>query len=139
MIARCAFRIGDRARARDAVAAVDGASRKGRAVDAKRLALRAALSAMEGDHRSALESFDEAVRAFRELGLLFELACHQLDMAAVLAGTPQAAAIADEARTAFMTMGAYGLAAQVEAVTASARPSTSHERAPIPIESAEVP
>ena len=39
MVARCAFRLGDRPRARAAVHAVDAAPRKGRAVEARRLAL----------------------------------------------------------------------------------------------------
>jgi tetratricopeptide (TPR) repeat protein len=118
MVARCAFRLGDRSRARAAVDAVDAAPRKGRAVEARRLALRAALEAMEGDQRAALESFGEAFRTFRDLGLLFDLACHQLDMAAVFAGTPQGTTIAAEARAAFETMGAHGLAGQIDALTA---------------------
>jgi tetratricopeptide (TPR) repeat protein len=117
IVARCAFRMGDVARARAAVEAVDAAPRKGRTVEAKRLALRAALAAMEGHQQTALEAFDEAFRAFRDLGLLLDLAWYQLDMVAVLGGTPQAAAVAAEARAAFESMGAYGLAGQVETLT----------------------
>ena len=73
---------------------------------------------MEGDQRAALESFGEAFRTFRDLGLSFDLACHQLDLAVVLAGTPQASAIAGEARAAFGAMGALGLVAQLDAIVA---------------------
>ena len=87
---------------------------------------------MEGDQRGALESFGEAFRTLRDLGLLFDLACHQLDMAALFAGTPQGDAVAAEARAAFESMGAMGLAAQVDAVTAVARPDESHQTASRP-------
>ncbi len=140
IVARCAFRMGDVARARVAVEGVDAAPRKGRTVEARRLALRAALAAMEGDEQSALESFDEAFRAFRDLGLLFELAWYQVDMVAVLGGTAQAAAVAAEARAAFESMGAHGLADQVEALTTgrSAPDGARRKREPA-IKPAEVP
>jgi hypothetical protein len=112
--ARCAIRRGDIAGARTAIAAVDAAPRKGRAVEARRLALRGALAAMEGRTSDALEAFAEAFRGLSELGLLFDLACHQLDMAVVMAGTPQADAVAVEAHAAFETMGARSLVAQVD-------------------------
>ncbi|HEY8167917.1 MAG TPA: adenylate/guanylate cyclase domain-containing protein [Candidatus Limnocylindrales bacterium] len=125
MIARCAFRVGDVERARAAVTGVEAAPRKGRAVDARRSALRAALHAMEGEAAFALRGFDEAFGVFRELGLLFDLACHQLDMAAVLRGTPACRAVAAEARAAFESMGAVSLVAQIDKIMSADHVSAS--------------
>ncbi len=126
MVARCAFRLGDRSRARPP--SMPSTPRRARAGPSRPSGspFGPVLAAMDGDQRGALESFDEAFRAFRDLGLLFDLACHQLDMAAVFAGTPQGEAVAAEARAAFESMGAMGLAAQVDAVTAGARPEATH-------------
>ena len=130
--ARCDIRRGDIAGVRTAIAAVDAAPRKGRAVEARRLALRAALAALEERHVAALDMFAEAFRGLRELGLLFDLACHQLDMAVVMAGTPQADGVAHEARVAFETMGARSLVAQLDPLMdRGARGGGKRGRAPV--------
>jgi class 3 adenylate cyclase/tetratricopeptide (TPR) repeat protein len=130
--ARCGIRRGDIAGVRTAIAAVDAAPRKGRAVEARRLALRAALAALEERHVAALDMFAEAFRGLRELGLLFDLACHQLDMAVVMAGTPQADGVAHEARVAFETMGARSLVAQLDPLMDhGARGGGKRGRAPV--------
>ncbi|MET1231847.1 MAG: adenylate/guanylate cyclase domain-containing protein, partial [Candidatus Limnocylindrales bacterium] len=127
LLARCSFRMGDRARARSAVAQVDAAPRHGRSIDAHRLAVRASLAALDGRTAEALERSDEAYRRLRELGLGFEVAVHRMDLAYALSGTAPGPAVAVEARNELEGVGAVPLVAQLDELLGRVAPEAARE------------
>ncbi|MGH2408007.1 MAG: ATP-binding protein, partial [Candidatus Limnocylindrales bacterium] len=88
----------------------------GRLIRARNLAMQAPLSALEGDVATAKEQFREAERLLRDLSMNMNIADAQLDMAAALAGTPDARPFAADALAAFERMGARPLAEQAQAL-----------------------
>ncbi|MFI5253881.1 MAG: ATP-binding protein [Candidatus Limnocylindrales bacterium] len=105
---------------RTALSAYREAPDRGRVIAARGLALEAGVTALEGDVARAVEQFREAERRLRELGMSMTIAEAQLDLAMVLAGTPEGRTFAADALAAFERMGARPLADQARALLGDA-------------------
>ncbi len=82
--ARAALWAGDATAARDDLAALDAAGVHGPAADADRRTVRAGIAALDGRPADALALYRDALRAWRNLGLVWDEALCGLDMATLL-------------------------------------------------------
>ena len=98
LAARCALLSRDLDGAREEFAQVDGIGRRGRAIDAARTTIRAGLAALDGHPHDALTRYREALRVWRDLGLVWDEALCAIEMASLLdPGEPEVRLAAERA------------------------------------------
>ncbi len=121
-MAHAAVWLRDPARARSAVEALESLNEPGRFSRAERATLRGGLAALDGDNERATRLYVDAIRAFRELDLTWDLALCQLDFAAFVGpDRPEAAVAASETRRTFERLGAKPFLRRLDEL--SSRPS----------------
>ena len=99
-------------------------------VEARRSTISAGLAAAEGRQADALALYRDAMRRWRDLGLVFDEALAGIDMVTLLdTDVPEVRAVADSTRAILERLGARPLIARLE--TALSRPSSlaPHESA----------
>ena len=115
IVCRAALRTGDADVMRQMLAVFTGA-RKGRVASARLAAMEGALAAVEGRRADARAHHLEALRLYRELGLVWHVAGTGLDAIVADALEPaERQRVADEARAIFERLGARPYLAQLEA------------------------
>ncbi len=128
LAARCALLSHDREGARAELAAVDGLGRRGRAMDADRTVIRAGLAALDGHPHDALALYREALRVWRDLGLVWDEALCAIDMASLLdPGEPEVRGAAERAREILVLLRAQPFLERLEAAMAN----PTRERGPL--------
>ncbi len=127
--ARLSIRLGDAAGAQTDLAAIDERGLHTPRHEAERLAIRAGLAALDGRSAEAIRLYGEALQAFRELGLVFEIAQATIEMATVLdPAAPEVAAAIESARTILSRLRARPFLDQLEAAAGRQHPSARTER-----------
>ncbi len=122
--ARAAVWSGDALGARDDLATIDRSGIHGPALEAGRLTVQAGLAAVGGDPAEAVTLYRQALRAWQQLGLAWDEALCQLDMAILLdPSDPGVLAAAELARETMTRLGAKPFLARLESATH--RPSTA--------------
>jgi tetratricopeptide (TPR) repeat protein len=119
--ARAALWLGDPTGAADDLAALEASGVHGAAVDADRTTIRAGIAALDGRTAEALPIYREALRAWRDLGLAWDEALCELDMATLLdPSDPEVGAAAEAAREIFVRLGAAPFIARLDAALSRA-------------------
>lgn len=108
--ARAALWAGDASTARRLLEAQTSATYWGPVLEADGTRIRAGIAALEGRANEALTGFLDAIRAYEQLALPFEVAAAAVDMAVLLPGaateSPAAAAVVATARETLTRLGA---------------------------------
>ncbi len=108
--------MGDEAGARAELVALDGSGFHGQAIEADRVTIRAGITALEGRPTDALAFYREALKAWRDLGLVWDEALCGIDMATLLDPTdPEVRTAADSAREILVRLGAGPFIARLDA------------------------
>jgi class 3 adenylate cyclase/tetratricopeptide (TPR) repeat protein len=95
---------GDAKRAEDELASI---GIHGRAINASLRTIEAGLAALAGDTETATTGYRDAIRQWRDLGTVFDLALCELDFVKFVGGeNPDAKAAAEEAESIFRRLGA---------------------------------
>ena len=116
LASHAAFWQGDIPEAIAELAAIDASGFRAPTVEARRLTIRAGLAAADGRRADALAVYRDALRRWRELGLVFDEALACIDMATLLdVDEPEVSAAADSAREILERLGAKPLLARLEA------------------------
>ncbi|HSO28541.1 MAG TPA: adenylate/guanylate cyclase domain-containing protein [Candidatus Sulfomarinibacteraceae bacterium] len=87
LAARAALWAGDPEASADLVARLDASVERGQAIELDRVTLRAGLAALQGRRTDAIDGYRDALRGWRQLGLLFDEALAVVDLALLLAPT----------------------------------------------------
>jgi tetratricopeptide (TPR) repeat protein len=96
--ARCGLLAHKAEEARQDLARVDAIGRRGRAIEADRITVRAGLAALDGHPHDAFALYREAMLVWRDLGLVWDEALCAIDMASLLGpGEPEVRAAAERA------------------------------------------
>jgi class 3 adenylate cyclase/tetratricopeptide (TPR) repeat protein len=120
--ARAALWLGDVGEARADLAVLDASGVHGPALETGRTAIRAGIAALEGRSADALALYRDALREWRDLGLVWDEALSGLDMATLLdPADPEVRTAADAAREILVRLEAAPFLARLDA--AMARPS----------------
>jgi len=107
LAARAALLSHDVEAARQDLAVVQRSGRRGRAIDADRTTIRAGIASLEGRPDDALSLYREAMRTWRDLGLVWDEALCAIDMATLLdPAEPEVQAAAESARGILARLGA---------------------------------
>jgi len=110
MLARAALWAGMPEQARAAAEALRQSGSHGRASNAAAKATQAGVAALTGHSDEAAAGYRDAIRQWRDLGCLFDLALCQLDFVKFVGGeSPEVEAAATEARSIFTRLGAPAL------------------------------
>jgi hypothetical protein len=116
--ARAALWSGDAAAYEDLVT-IETRGIHGPAIEASRRTIRAGLAALEGRPAEALPLYRDALRSWRDLGLLWDEALCGLDMAQLLdPSEPQVMAAAERSREILVRLGAVPFIARLDAALA---------------------
>ena len=139
LAARCAILAGDSATATEDLAAAAETARRGRVGAADRTTINAGLAALDGRPRDAVVLYREALREWRDLGMVWDEALCAIDMAVLLdPADPEVAAAAESARAILVGLRARPFVERLDA--AMARGSQPAEReAPTSPEPSAVP
>ncbi len=114
--ARSAIMAGDRDAAREDLAIARESRGRGRANEADHATVSAGILALEGRPSEALALYREAIRAWRDLGLVWDEALCAIDMATLLdPSEPEVQAAAEVARETLARLGAKPFASRLEA------------------------
>jgi class 3 adenylate cyclase/tetratricopeptide (TPR) repeat protein len=117
--ARAALWLGDVAEARADLATLDASGVHGPAIETGRATIRAGIAALEGRPADALALYRDALREWRDLGLLWDEALCGLDMATLLdPADPEVRAAADAAREILVRLEAAPFLARLDAAMA---------------------
>ena len=120
LAARCALLSRELDGAREEFAQVDGIGRRGRAIDAARTTIRAGLAALDGHPHDALTRYREALRVWRDLGLVWDEALCAIEMASLLdPGEPEVRLAAERAFEILTRLEAKPFLERLEAAMAS--------------------
>ncbi len=135
-----AFRVAGRAAlwakdgksARDALHGLEGLPIHGSNMDASRLTLRAGVGALEGRHGEAVHAYREALRLWRDLGLVWEEAQCGLDVALLIGvSDDETRAIVERTRDLLAQLGAQPFLRRLEAALGPEAPvPTARPRTP---------
>jgi class 3 adenylate cyclase/tetratricopeptide (TPR) repeat protein len=106
LAARAALWMGDAGDVRRAAAALDASGSHGQAVDADRATIDAALAAIDRDRDDSFRRYRAAIERWRELGLMWDQALCQLDLARTFPGDADVAGEEADAREALARLGA---------------------------------
>ena len=113
--ARASLWAGDLEGVREALVAIDAADLHGRVLDVERRAIRAALSAHDGDREGAAREYAAVLPELAEMGLAYKQAHVVLDMALVLGpDDPVVKASVDDARAILERLGARPFSARLD-------------------------
>jgi class 3 adenylate cyclase len=105
--------------ARQDLTQVERTGRRGRAMDADRGTIEAGLAALDGNRDEALATYRESLRAWRDLGLVWDEALCAIDMATLLdPGEPEVKAAAEAARRILSRLGTRPLLDRLDAAMA---------------------
>jgi class 3 adenylate cyclase/tetratricopeptide (TPR) repeat protein len=116
--------LGDAPRARAALDLFEARPERGRVVAARRQMLRAGVRALEGDRKAATVDYREALRPWRDMGVVFWLGLTLLEFATLVGpGEPEARAAADEARAIWTRLESPPLLARLDAGLARWQPA----------------
>jgi class 3 adenylate cyclase/tetratricopeptide (TPR) repeat protein len=127
--ARAALWAGDVAAAGDDLAELDASGVHGPAIEADRRTIRAGLAALEGRPADALILYREVLRAWRDLGLVWDEALCGLDMAILLdPADREVNAAAEAAREILVRLEAAPFVARLGAALARSSDRTGHFR-----------
>ena len=133
MAAHVAFWLGDHQTAAEQLAEIDAGGFRAPAVEARRTTIQAGLAAVGGRLGEALGLYREALRRWRDLGLVLDEALCGIDMATLLdPGEPEVAAAIDSTREILTRLRARPLLDRLDAAVAasiSARAAESAEAA----------
>ena len=122
--ARAALWLGDASGAADDLAALDASGAHGAAIEADRRTIRAGLAALEGRPTQALSLYRDALRSWRDLGLVWDEALCGIDMATIVdPADSEVRAAAESAREILTRLGAKPFLARLD--TAMERPSSA--------------
>ncbi len=114
---------GSGAEARAALDLLESTRVRGPELDAGRVALRAALDALEGRRVEAVAGFRQAMERLRELGLRYPQMLVAIDVAATLgASDPETTALVDEGRSLMTDLGAVALLARLAEAVGTGAP-----------------
>jgi class 3 adenylate cyclase/tetratricopeptide (TPR) repeat protein len=120
--ARAALWLGDAEAARADLAAIDGSGVHGPSIETARATIRAGIAALEGRSADALALYRDALREWRDLGLVWDEALCGLDMATTLdPAEPEVRAAADAARESLVRLEAAPFLARLDAAMARSR------------------
>jgi hypothetical protein len=123
IVARTALWAGDAGLAADALADHRALESRGRAIDAFDATIVAGLAALAGRPDEARATYRTALRAWRDLGLVYEEALTAIDMATLLdPSDPEVRAAGRAAREILARLGAKPLLARLEAALARSGP-----------------
>jgi hypothetical protein len=104
--------------------------RRGRVVDTGRLVIRAGLAALDGRVREALVMYRDALRAWRDLGLLYDEAVTGMDMVILLdPGDAEVRAAAEASRGILERLGARPLLERLDTELAKGSSSDAGDTA----------
>ena len=132
--AHVAFWLGDHQGAADELAEIEAAGFRAPAVDARRTTIQAGLAAVDGRRGEALGLYREALRRWRDLGLVLDEALCGIDMATLLdPGEPEIAAAVDSTREILTRLRANALLDRLDASLASSGPGRAVEFAGPPV------
>ena len=124
--ARALLWAGDLDGVREALTALDAANLHGRVIDLERRAIRAALSAHDGDRDGAGREYAAVLSELNELGLAYKQTHVVLDMALVLGpDDPVVQASVDDARAILERLGARAFSARLDDLMGEAADSRS--------------
>ena len=113
--ARASLWAGDLEGVREALVAIDAADLHGRVLDVDRRAIRAALSAHDGDRDHAAREYAAILPELAEMGLVYKQAHVVLDMALVLGpDDPVVRASVGDARAILERLGARAFSARLD-------------------------
>ncbi|HEX7527234.1 MAG TPA: hypothetical protein VF327_13050, partial [Gaiellaceae bacterium] len=116
MVARAALLLRDAATAADALAAFEATGARGPTFAARRLSIQAGLAALDGRPGDALSLYRDAIRRFRDLGLLVDEAFTAIEMATLLdPAEPEVRVATDSAREILTRLGATPFLERLEA------------------------
>jgi class 3 adenylate cyclase len=119
---RAAIWAGDAGEARRFRDLLDSTPLRGTTLDHDRSAIRAGVAALEGRPAEAADLYVEALRGFKDQGVVFDFALGALDVATVLADAdrgPDVVAAIETARATFARLGAQPFANRLEAALAN--------------------
>jgi tetratricopeptide (TPR) repeat protein len=117
--ARAALWLGDVGEAGDDLATLDASGVHGPAIETGRATIRAGIAALEGRPADALALYRDALREWRDLGLVWDEALCGLDMAILLdPAEPEVRAAADAAREILVRLEAAPFLARLDAAMA---------------------
>ena len=119
LAARAALRAGDVAAAAADLAALEETGARGPAIDARRAAIQAGLTALDGRGADALALYRDANRRFRDFGLALDEGLTAIEMATLLDPTePDVRAAIDAGRALLVRLSARPLIEQLDAAAA---------------------
>ncbi|HVA87544.1 MAG TPA: adenylate/guanylate cyclase domain-containing protein [Candidatus Saccharimonadales bacterium] len=122
LAARAALWAADAPHAREIVGQIESSVIRGQAVALDLVTLRAGIAALEGRRSEAISGYRDALRGWRNLGLVFDEAMAALDMAMLLTPTEremaEAPAAVEASRETLTRLGASPFLARLEAVLA---------------------
>jgi hypothetical protein len=117
--ARAALWLGDVAGARADLATLDESGVHGSAIETERATIRAGIAALDGRSTDAMALYRDALREWRDLGLVWDEALCGLDMATLLdPADPEVRAAADAAREILVRLEAAPFLARLDAAMA---------------------
>jgi len=115
------------------LAELDASGMHGPALEADRTTIRAGIAALEGRTADALALYREALRAWRELGLIWDEALCGIDMALLLdPADPDVRAAASVSRDILVRLEAAPFLSRLDAAIARSRPAP-----PVTVETAD--
>ncbi len=118
LVAHAAFWGGDIVEAAVELDAIVASGYRAPTIEARRSTIRAGIAAAEGQRVDALALYRDAIRRWRELGLVVDEALTCIDMATLLdIEEPEVRAAAESAREILERLGAKPLLARLEAAT----------------------
>jgi len=119
--ARVALWLGDADQVRRDLDILDASGIHGPAIEADRQTIRAGLAALEGRPADAIARYREALRAWRDLGLVWDEALAGIDMATLLEPSdPDTQAAAARSREILVRLGSAPVVERLEAALARA-------------------
>jgi len=137
IVARCACLLGDVEGAQDAHRIMTSTARKGRAFDADRIAVEAAIAAIDDRRDDALKGYRRSIEIRRELGLDGDLALGAVEMAMLLGpDEPDVRAAAAVARPILARLGARPSLDRLDAAMGGSAPDAA---APLQVDPDAVP
>jgi tetratricopeptide (TPR) repeat protein len=127
--------------AREDLAALDATGVHGRVAELRRRTIQAGIAALEGRAAEALNLYRDALRAWGDLGLMWDAALTAIDMATLLDPTePEVRAAAEAARALLARLGAKPYLERLDVAMTAARPEPARRRgtlAAVPASEAE--
>lgn len=117
---------------REMLAAIDGATLRGAAIELDRATLAASVAGLEGRSAEALLGLRDAIAGYTHNGLAFDAALATIDLASVLGeadcAAPEVVALVETARATLIRLGARPFLDRLETVLARGSAASSSQR-----------